>query len=164
MDDLQQQIAYYRARAGEYDEWFYRQGRYDRGEALNRCWFNEVETVMRALQTIGPVANGLELAAGTGNWTVPLASLCQQLEVVDASPEMIAINQHKVAQPHVEYTQADLFASSRNANTIWCSSASGFRTYRQTALTALWRRSPAPCAQVAAYSWWTRCRKTAPAR
>jgi hypothetical protein len=28
---LADQIAYYRARAGEYDEWFLRQGRYDRG-------------------------------------------------------------------------------------------------------------------------------------
>lgn len=26
---LQQQIDYYRARAGEYDQWFYREGRYD---------------------------------------------------------------------------------------------------------------------------------------
>ena len=32
---IQQQIAYYRARAGEYDEWFYRIGRYDRGAELN---------------------------------------------------------------------------------------------------------------------------------
>lgn len=109
MNDLQQQIAYYRARAGEYDEWFYRQGRYDRGEALNQLWFDEVETVMRALLALGPVASGLELAAGTGNWTVPLASLCQQLTVVDASPEMMAINQAKVAQPQVAYLQADLF-------------------------------------------------------
>lgn len=31
MSLLHHQIAYYRARATEYDEWFYRQGRYDRG-------------------------------------------------------------------------------------------------------------------------------------
>jgi hypothetical protein len=29
-DLLQEELAYYRARAGEYDEWFLRQGRYDR--------------------------------------------------------------------------------------------------------------------------------------
>lgn len=34
-DILQQQIAYYRARAGEYDEWFYRIGRYDRSAEFN---------------------------------------------------------------------------------------------------------------------------------
>lgn len=32
-DILQEQIQYYRDRASEYDEWFFRQGRYDRGEA-----------------------------------------------------------------------------------------------------------------------------------
>ena len=28
---LDEQMAYYRARADEYDEWFFREGRYDRG-------------------------------------------------------------------------------------------------------------------------------------
>ncbi|QFS50036.1 hypothetical protein [Nostoc sphaeroides] len=35
-DVIQQQIEYYRARANEYDQWFYRTGRYDRGEELNQ--------------------------------------------------------------------------------------------------------------------------------
>ena len=30
---LQEQVDYYRARAGEYDEWFFRTGRYDLGAA-----------------------------------------------------------------------------------------------------------------------------------
>lgn len=30
-DLIREQIAYYDARANEYDEWFYRIGRYDRG-------------------------------------------------------------------------------------------------------------------------------------
>ena len=42
---LQQQIAYYRARANEYDQWFYRQFRYARGEELNQRWFKEVDLV-----------------------------------------------------------------------------------------------------------------------
>ncbi len=33
---IEEQIAYYRARAPEYDEWFFRQGRYDHGEAFRR--------------------------------------------------------------------------------------------------------------------------------
>ena len=33
---IKQQIEYYRARASEYDEWFLRQGRYDRGEEHRR--------------------------------------------------------------------------------------------------------------------------------
>ena len=32
---LQEQIAYYRARAGEYDQWFLREGHYDHGPELN---------------------------------------------------------------------------------------------------------------------------------
>ncbi|MCH8183822.1 MAG: hypothetical protein IID55_11620 [Proteobacteria bacterium] len=32
---LAQQIDYYRARAAEYDQWWHREGRYDRGEADN---------------------------------------------------------------------------------------------------------------------------------
>ncbi len=40
-DILGDQIAYYRARAGEYDEWWFRTGRYDRGEAFNAQWHAE---------------------------------------------------------------------------------------------------------------------------
>ena len=32
---LREQLDYYRARAAEYDQWWLRQGRYDRGAALN---------------------------------------------------------------------------------------------------------------------------------
>jgi hypothetical protein len=34
---LAEQVAYYRARAGEYDEWWLRTGRYDRGAAFERA-------------------------------------------------------------------------------------------------------------------------------
>ena len=37
-DTLREQIAYYRARADEYDEWFLRRGRYDHGDAENARW------------------------------------------------------------------------------------------------------------------------------
>ena len=37
LSGISQQIDYYRARADEYDQWFLRQGRYDRGPASNRC-------------------------------------------------------------------------------------------------------------------------------
>ena len=48
---LAEQIAYYRARATEYDEWFLRLGRYDRGEEQNRQWFAEVEQAREALES-----------------------------------------------------------------------------------------------------------------
>ena len=65
----------YRARASEYDEWFYRQNRYDRGEEINKQWFNEAAEVRRALHGIGQVDSALEMAGGTGIWTQELAQL-----------------------------------------------------------------------------------------
>ena len=66
---LEGQLAYYRARAGEYDEWFLRTGRYDRGPEWNRRWFSELEQVRRELDGFGPTGEVLELACGTGLWT-----------------------------------------------------------------------------------------------
>ena len=42
---LHSQIEYYRARAGEYDDWFYRRGRYDRGPEHTAAWFRDVKEV-----------------------------------------------------------------------------------------------------------------------
>lgn len=110
MDDvLQQQIDYYRARAGEYDQWFYRVGRYDHGEELNEQWFSEARQVMQALHTIGPVNEALELACGTGIWTEQLLRISQQITALDASPEVMAINHDKLKADNVTYQQADLF-------------------------------------------------------
>lgn len=111
-DVLQDQIAYYRARAGEYDEWFYRKGRYDRGAENNQRWFDEAAVVMRALENLGHVDSALELATGTGIWTVELAKIAAHVTAVDASVEVIAINRDKTASlpAKVDYVQADLFA------------------------------------------------------
>lgn len=106
---LQDQIAYYRARAGEYDEWFLRQGRYDRGEALNRQWFDEVGALRRALATFAPHGRVLELACGTGLWTQTLAQSADAITAVDSSPEVIDLNRARLNDPRVEYVQADLF-------------------------------------------------------
>lgn len=106
---LAEQIAYYRARASEYDEWFLRQGRYDRGEEHRRLWFEEVAAVEAALADAAPSGDVLELACGTGIWTRLLAAKATRLTAVDASSEVIAINQSRVQAPHVQYVQADLF-------------------------------------------------------
>lgn len=108
-DILQQQIDYYRARAGEYDEWFYRLGRYDRGEDLNRVWFDEVTFLMRQVEALGHFEHTLELAAGTGNWTKELVKISDHVTAVDASSEVISINREKIGTANVTYIQADLF-------------------------------------------------------
>ena len=112
VDILGDQIAYYRARAGEYDQWWFRTGRYDRGEAFNAQWHAETaaveSAVARWLDARQP-SSVLELACGTGLFTRHLAPRVEQLTAVDASPEVISINRARVAD-NVEYIEADLFA------------------------------------------------------
>ena len=46
MDDsglLEEQLDYYRKRAAEYDEWWERRGRYDRGPEMNTRWNYEID-------------------------------------------------------------------------------------------------------------------------
>ena len=76
---LQEQLAYYRARAGEYDEWFLRRGRYDRGAALNERWAAEVAAVEEALARFRPEGRVLELACGTGWWSERLVRTAESL-------------------------------------------------------------------------------------
>jgi demethylmenaquinone methyltransferase/2-methoxy-6-polyprenyl-1,4-benzoquinol methylase len=108
-DLLMEQRAFYRARAPEYDDWWQRRGRYDRGEAAEREWSAEVGVVEQALATFGPIGNVLELAGGTGWWTARLARTADRLTVVDAAPETLAINRRRVGRDDVEYQVADLF-------------------------------------------------------
>ena len=104
-----EQIAYYRARAGEYDEWFRRDGRYDQGPKANARWAEEIEQVSDALAAFNPAGDVLELAAGTGWWTQRLARHADSLTAVDASPETLAINRGKMGDAPVRYVEADLF-------------------------------------------------------
>jgi SAM-dependent methyltransferase len=107
---LQDQIEYYRARAGEYDEWWNREGRYDQGDDFAATWRGEVAQVAEWLRSLGPLGQVLELAAGTGNWTVELVPRADHVTAVDASPEVLSINRAKVgANAPVSYVLADVF-------------------------------------------------------
>jgi SAM-dependent methyltransferase len=105
---LREQLAYYQARAAEYDQWWLRQGRYDRGPELRAKWFEEAAVVRSALAAFRPAGRILELASGTGIWTEQLAAY-GQVTAVDASDQMLAINAARVGSPAVRYLQADLF-------------------------------------------------------
>ena len=110
---LDEQIAYYRARAPEYDAWWFRSGRFDRGEANNAAWRAETAEVERAVDAMlakHRPASVLELACGTGLFTRRLAPCAAHVTAVDASPEVIAINRDRVAAANVDYVQADVFA------------------------------------------------------
>jgi SAM-dependent methyltransferase len=107
---LDQQKAYYRARAPEYDEWFLRQGRYDRGPEHRNQWFRDVAEIETALRSTVQGADVLELACGTGLWTRRLAENNRRIVAVDASPEVIAINRERVGSAKVDYHIADIFS------------------------------------------------------
>ena len=73
MDVVAEQIAYYRQRAGEYDEFWLRQGDYALAPADEERWFADVAQVERAVNDFAPTGDVLEFAAGTGIWTRQLA-------------------------------------------------------------------------------------------
>jgi demethylmenaquinone methyltransferase/2-methoxy-6-polyprenyl-1,4-benzoquinol methylase len=107
---LREQIAYYRARAAEYDEWFLRRGRYDRGVELNAQWFGEIAALQRALAAFDLRGRVLELACGTGLWTRVLAETAYAVTAVDSAPEAIALNRERLRDPRVSYEVADVFS------------------------------------------------------
>lgn len=110
---LAEQIDYYRARAGEYDQWWFRTGRYDRGPEQNARWLADTTAVDAELSSwlaSRRPRDVLELACGTGLFTRRLAPAVDRVTAVDASPEVLAINRARVASGNVEYVEADLFA------------------------------------------------------
>lgn len=90
-DLLAEQIAYYRARAPEYER-----GLYQESGALIR---EVVEHVPAGTDVV-------ELACGTGVWTERLAERARTLTAVDAAPEMIALARARV--PTAEFVSADV--------------------------------------------------------
>lgn len=98
---IDEQIAYYRARASEYDMTSTPEGD-PFAEHSDR-----VRTALRAFEPRGRV---LELAAGTGQWTGILADYADHLVVTDASPEMLELNRAKVGERSIDYRVADAFA------------------------------------------------------
>lgn len=106
---LDEMIAYYRARASEYDEWWERRGRYNRGERWNARWFAEQDEVRQALDDFCPAGRVLELAAGTGIWTRELVRHADEVTAVDASPEVLALNRARIGNGQVRYVEHDLF-------------------------------------------------------
>jgi SAM-dependent methyltransferase len=98
MDDdldalLAEQLAYYRARAPEYDEVY----------ANKRAW----DAFIDELPITGDV---LELACGSGWWTPLLARRARSVTAVDAAPEMLARARQRVRGLPVQLLEADLFA------------------------------------------------------
>jgi demethylmenaquinone methyltransferase/2-methoxy-6-polyprenyl-1,4-benzoquinol methylase len=94
---------YYAARAPEYDDWWYRRGRYALEPDAKAKWDADVAEVGRALDRVvgGTV---LELAAGTGVWTRRLVRGADRVVALDANPETLALNTDEA-----EHVVADVF-------------------------------------------------------
>lgn len=77
-------IAYYEARAPEYDDWYLRRGRYARGPIHDAAWNAELDAAGRWLDALPIHGQIVELAAGTGWWS-PLLAGKGELSLYDAS-------------------------------------------------------------------------------
>ena len=93
---LQEQIAYYRAIAPEYEE-----------HGIPGAGAQEL---VEALNRFAPAGDVLELACGPGAWTEQLLRHAASLTAVDASPEMIGRARARVGEGRVRFVQADLFS------------------------------------------------------
>lgn len=98
---LDEQIAFYRARAPEYDQ--------------SLGTLAALAPLMRALRATAPTGDAVELACGTGLWTIELLKIAQTVTAIDSSPEMLARNRARIAGAapseigRVDYRVADLF-------------------------------------------------------
>jgi demethylmenaquinone methyltransferase/2-methoxy-6-polyprenyl-1,4-benzoquinol methylase len=79
-----QMIDYYEARAPEYDDWYLRRGRYERGAIHDAAWNAELDAAGRWLDGLPWSGEIVELAAGTGWWS-PLLASRGELSLYDAS-------------------------------------------------------------------------------
>ncbi|MEA2273736.1 MAG: hypothetical protein QOI98_2444 [Solirubrobacteraceae bacterium] len=97
---LAEQVAYYRAVAGEYEQHSLSGDEVAGGGS-------ELEA---ALDAFAPTGDVLELACGTGGWTTQLLRHADSVTAVDASPEMLAIAAARVGDDtRVRFVEHDLF-------------------------------------------------------
>lgn len=99
---LEEQLAYYRARAPEYLETAFP----DLGDETLEAAGREIGKV---LDDFAPTGDVLELACGPGTWTPQLLRHARTLTAVDGSPEMLRLAAGKVPADSVRFIEADLF-------------------------------------------------------
>lgn len=103
---IDEQLAYYRARAPEFEEWWDGQG-----TGRSPSFHDEVRRLESVVDGLGRVGSVLELACGTGIWTRRLARQADHIVAVDGAAETLALNASRLpadACP-VSFIEADLF-------------------------------------------------------
>ena len=98
---LAEQRDYYRARAHEYDV------TYPLDESADA---DARRQLAAALNEHAPFGRVLEMACGTGQWTIELARHASTVTALDYSPEALALCRRRVDLSHVSLVEADLFA------------------------------------------------------
>ncbi|HZS25534.1 MAG TPA: class I SAM-dependent methyltransferase [Gaiellaceae bacterium] len=105
---LAEQRRYYRERAPEYDDWWFRRAGYALDTETAVRWFADVEELELALDAFAPRGDVLELAAGTGIWTRQLVRYADRVTAVDAAAEVLELNRARTGGG-AEYVVADVF-------------------------------------------------------
>lgn len=96
-------VEYYRARAAEYEQIYYREVPARRQELADDV------ARLRALAVDKTI---LELACGTGYWTNEMSQVARQITAADISAEMIAEAKKKPLRCPVDFVESDMFACS----------------------------------------------------
>jgi len=106
---------YYRARAGEYEQIYYR----DMPERRR-----EIDDEAERLKTLVNGRAVLELACGTGYWTHVMATTAREITALDLSGEMLTEARKKEYDTPVRFLKADMF--SYDADRLYDIVAVGF--------------------------------------
>jgi SAM-dependent methyltransferase len=105
---LAEQRRYYRERAPDYDDWWFRRGAYALDAETAARWFADVGELEAVLEAFGPRGDVLELAAGTGIWTQHLLRHADHVTAVDAAAEVLDLNRARTGGA-ADYVLADVF-------------------------------------------------------
>jgi demethylmenaquinone methyltransferase/2-methoxy-6-polyprenyl-1,4-benzoquinol methylase len=90
-------LAYYAARAPEYDEWYLRSDRYVHTDADDAAWKADLDRATSWLEKLPMGGAIVEVAAGTGWWSPRLAGK-GRLTACDISPEMLELARNRLAR------------------------------------------------------------------
>ena len=93
-------LAYYEARAPEYDDWYLRRGRYERGPVHDAAWNAELDMAGRWLDDLPIHGEIVELAAGTGWWS-PLLASKGELSLYDGAPAPLERARERLVAHHL---------------------------------------------------------------
>lgn len=97
---IEEQIRYYARRAAEYDATTV-------GPAGPLG--GQTSVFRDALEEFAPRGRVLEIAAGTGEWTKRLVDYADEVVALDASAEMLELNERKLSSHKVTYAVGDVF-------------------------------------------------------